>query len=142
MVYTDQIDALHPDLQGRCREFVAKLLRELGPEYRVYITCTYRSADAQRELYKSGRGQHGLVLTHNKPGESPHGAMRDSAGERVPAARAFDFEIKWLGKSVLSCEQEYQIAGRLAAEMGLLWGGRSAAKNREPGHVELPDGWQ
>ena len=142
MVFSNEVGALHPDLQKKCRNFMARLSRELGNEYMVHLTCTYRAADAQRELYKSGRGQHGLVLTHNKPGESPHGAMRDCAGERVPAARAFDFEIKWLGKSALSCEQEYQIAGRLAAEMGLLWGGRSAAKNREPGHIELPAGWQ
>ena len=142
MSFTNNVSALHPDLQQKCLEFQRRLLAELGHEYLVLVTCTYRSADAQRELYKSGRGQHGLVLTHNKHGESPHGAMRDCAGERAPASRAFDFEIKWLGKPVLNCEQEYHVAGRIAAEMGLLWGGRPAAKNREPGHVELPAGWQ
>lgn len=143
MVFTDNIAALHPDLQEKCLEFKRRLTQKLGSaEYVVRITCTYRDSAAQGELYRSGRGCPGIILTHKKPGESLHGVTRDCAGERAPASRAFDFAIFWLGKKCAEYEQEYQIAGAVAEEIGLTWGGRPAAKYREPGHVELSAGYQ
>ena len=139
---TNNIAALHPDLQTRCVEFQRRLSANLGSDYLVIITSTYRDNEAQAALYASGRGEPGIILTRNKPGASAHNATRACAGEIAPASRAFDFMVFWHGKPCAEYGREYAAAGVIAAELGLLWGGRSAAKNREPGHVELPDGWQ
>lgn len=133
---------LHPDLRPLADKFVRRLAERLGGDYGVVITATYRSGDAQAELYKSGRGEPGIIRTHNKSGESPHSAVRECAGERVPASRAFDFVIFWHGKSVAEYSAEYKTAGQVADELGLMWGGRGAARHYEPGHIELGRGYQ
>lgn len=142
MTHTANIAALHPDLQPLCQEFQRRLLSRIGSQYSVLITLTCRDRDAQAALYKSGRGEPGIIRTHDKPGESPHNATRDCAGEIAPASRAFDFMVLWLGTPAAYYGAEYETAGQVAAELGLLWGGRPAAKRRAPGHVELSPGWQ
>ena len=54
-------------------EYAEAKFREKYPTLKPpFLTCTYRSKQAQNDLYKIGRTKIGKVVTHAKGGQSPH----------------------------------------------------------------------
>lgn len=139
-----RLEDLHPALQPLAREFLARC-KAAGIS--LTITCTFRSAEYQAQLYAQGRTQAQLnaagvkataqptkpKVTNAKPGKSAH--EHTEAGK--PAARAFDFvPLDAAGKAVWDEKHPaWQQAGRIAVGLGLEWGGNW--KFRDMPHVQL-----
>lgn len=77
------ITDLHPAVQVMARCCLVKW-REAGLD--VLITCTFRSAQEQAELYAIGRTKPGRIVTNARPGQSSHNFRVDGR----PASLAFD----------------------------------------------------
>lgn len=132
-----KIEDLHPDLQPICREFMRRC-EAAGLD--ILITCTYRSAAEQDQLYAQGRnGKPGARVTNAKGGQSAHNLTIQDR----PAARAFDIVPLVNGKPVWDDKHPaWQQAGRFGMELGLNWYGKPTAKFREFPHFELDRGYQ
>jgi peptidoglycan L-alanyl-D-glutamate endopeptidase CwlK len=115
-----RIDDLHPDLQGKAREFVQECKKE-GIEVLIYMT--YRSNEEQNELYAKGRTAPGPKVTNAKGGQSDHNFMLDGK----PAAKAFDAVplrvIEGKKRPVWNDPKLYELMGEVAERVGLKWGG-------------------
>ena len=128
---------LHPDLQPLVDAFLSKC-KAAGLD--ILITCTYRNNSEQDALYAQGRTAPGLRVTNAKGGQSEHNTTRVVSGKHIPAARAFDIVPLVHGKPVWSVSaQEWQIAGQIGTELGLVWYGAPHAKFREMPHFALRD---
>lgn len=113
-----KIEDLHPDLQPLCRKFL-KACEAAGLD--ILITCTYRSAEEQDELYARGRTKPGRRVTNAKGGQSKHNHT-DSRGK--PAALAFDIVPLEGGKAMWSkAFPHWQKAGEIGVALGLEWAG-------------------
>lgn len=139
-----RIEDLHPALQPLAREFLA---RGKAAGLSIVITCTFRSAEYQAQLYAQGRTQAQLNaagvrataqpskprVTNAKPGKSAHEYMADGK----PAAKAFDFvPLDAVGKPIWADKHPaWQQAGRIAVGLGLDWGGNW--KFRDMPHCQL-----
>ncbi|MEN7431417.1 M15 family metallopeptidase [Chromobacterium sp. TRC.1.1.SA] len=132
-----KIEDLHPDLQPLCREFL-RCCQAAGLD--ILITCTYRSAEEQNQLYAQGRnGKPGPRVTNARGGQSEHNAMIQGR----PAARAFDIVPIVGGKPCWDDKHPaWQTAGRIGMELGLNWYGRPNAPFREFPHFALARGYQ
>lgn len=126
------LNDLHPKLRPLAELFVARC-KAAGLD--ILITCTYRSAAEQNELYAQGRTRPGRIVTRARGGQSAHNFMLDGK----PAARAFDIVPLNLGKLVWDeTYPDWQKAGEIGMALGLNWYGRPGAPFREFPHFELP----
>lgn len=130
-----KIEDLHPALQPICREFLRRC-ESAGLD--ILITCTYRSASEQDELYAQGRSKPGRIVTKAKGGKSSHNATKIDG---TPASLAFDVVPLVYGKPTWDEKHpHWQEAGRIGMELGLNWYGRPGAPFREFPHFELKAG--
>ena len=113
------LEDLIPCVQSRAVSFIARAEVEL--DIKILVTCTFRDAEKQDQLYQIGRrGVLGeKVVTNAKGGDSFH-------QYRV----AFDIFPMRSGKAILFQEDGNEISdpvwqslGRIAAECGLEWAG-------------------
>ena len=85
-----------------------------------FLTCTFRSNEAQAELYAKGRTKPGKILTHAKPGKSKHNLKIKAQ----PASMAFDLAFRPAGNP-RGCTYvgQWKLLGKIADIVGLKWGG-------------------
>lgn len=121
---------LHPALFPLAIEFVSRA-REQNIDVLVY--CTYRSGAEQDELFKIGRTIAGKKVTNARAGESAHNAEFQGR----PGALAFDCVPLLNGKAQWDAIATYQRLGKIAADLGLVWGG--TWKMRDLSHFEMPE---
>lgn len=130
-----KIEDLHPDLQPICRQFMQNC-KAAGLD--ILITCTYRSASEQEQLYAQGRnGKPGPRVTYARAGQSAHNFMHQGQ----PAALAFDIVPLVDGKPMWrATDPAWQQAGQIGMALGLNWYGHPKAVFREFPHFELRRG--
>lgn len=87
------LSELHPQVEAMARAFLSGCAAQ-GIE--VLITCTYRPAYEQDELYALGRTKPGKIVTNAKGGQSSHNFTMGGK----PASLAFDVVPLRLGKPV------------------------------------------
>lgn len=120
----------------------------------VLITCTFRSAEEQTELYKIGRvpgfGKPGKIVTRAKAGESSHNYRLDGR----PASLAFDVVPLRLGKLIWGTRgngidddptdddrddlELWQRVAAIAKAAGLVWFGDPDQPFQEFPHFQHP----
>jgi peptidoglycan L-alanyl-D-glutamate endopeptidase CwlK len=128
-------------LDGRLRTLCAMWFERCQSEgLDPLITCTYRSAAEQDELYELGRTKPGKKVTNAKGGQSKHNKM-DAAG--IPSALAFDFVPMRNGKCVWDTKSpenrelwEHHI--KIAEDLGLVCGARWTRLQDWP-HIQLAE---
>lgn len=117
-----------------CRTFLAECEAQ-GLD--CLVTCTYRSPEEQRELYRIGRDLPGLKVTWAKPGESLHN-VENADGN--PASQAFDVVPLRLGKPVWGTTGAdlalWQRVGAIGKAAGLEWAGDWLGRKREYPHFQ------
>lgn len=121
---------LHPDLQKRWEWMRDEWRRRYPDAPQPFLTCTYRSGDAQQKLYDEG-------ASLAKPMQSLHNF--------VPAL-AFDVafdpdQSNGVGNDLTWTFRWYERWGELAEEIGLEWGGRWPNFVDGP-HVQWPVDWR
>lgn len=127
------LDDLHPKLKPLAELFLARCKVD-GLD--ILVTCTYRSAAEQNELYAQGRTQPGQIVTRARGGQSAHNFELDGK----PAAKAFDIVPLVLGKPVWDNQHlAWQKAGAIGTRLGLNWYGRPGAPFRESPHFQLKE---
>lgn len=127
------LNDLHPKLRPLAELFVARC-KAAGLD--ILITCTYRSAAEQNELYAQGRTKPGQIVTRAHGGQSAHNFELDSK----PAAKAFDIVPLVLGKPVWDNQHPaWKEAGEIGMALGLNWYGRPDAPFREFPHFQLKE---
>jgi peptidoglycan L-alanyl-D-glutamate endopeptidase CwlK len=141
------------DLDPRLQPLARAFLTECAANFlEVVITCTFRTAREQYELYALGRTKPGRVVTNAKGGESMHNIVTPNG---APASRAFDVVALRNGKPVWGTGgngldddptdddtddlELWQRIGAIAEGLGLEWAGRWT-KFREFPHIQLPGG--
>lgn len=125
------INDLHPDLQPICRQFLQGC-KAAGLD--ILITCTYRSAVEQDQLYAQGRSRPGPRVTYARGGQSAHNFILHGK----PAALAFDIVPLTKGKAIWDASHPaWQQAGEIGMALGLKWYGHPRAAFREFPHFEL-----
>ena len=97
--------------------------------FKTRITVTYRGPIDQSECKAEG-------LSNAAAGESPHNCV-DDKGE--PSSRAWDFAIFNDDGSYVTdgTDPRYTLAGHIAEDMGLAWGGRWNHPDYD--HIEMKD---
>jgi len=117
------------------------LYRETHPGHDLFLTCTYRSAEEQWELYKKGRMfRDGAWIVDTNPQTSIvtncDGRAKKSKHNSQPST-ALDFCVV-IGGKVSWDAREYAPVGELARRQGLVWGGDWTLKDFP--HLELKEG--
>ena len=107
---------LHPDLQPLAKKFEAECAKE-GVTALIYMT--YRPDKEQDELYALGRTKPGKKVTNAKGGKSDHNFTINGK----PASKAFDAVPLIHGKAVWNDATLWAKMGKVAARVGLQWGG-------------------
>jgi peptidoglycan LD-endopeptidase CwlK len=110
MINSRKIEDLAPEMQEKCRAFIA-LCALNGID--IIITSTYRDFESQDALYAQGRTKPGSRVTNAKAGESYHNF-------RV----AFDWVPVINGKAIWNDTKLLTKCGVLAEQVGLEWAGR------------------
>lgn len=110
------IEDLHPVLKPLAEEFV-KRCEAAGVPVKIYMT--WRSPEEQNELFKQGRTKPGRVVTYARGGKSDHNFMLDGK----PASLAFDAVPLVDGKAAWKRYDLFNRMGKIAADLGILWGG-------------------
>jgi peptidoglycan L-alanyl-D-glutamate endopeptidase CwlK len=124
---------LHPKLRPVAEQFLARC-KAAGLD--ILLTCTYRSAAEQNELYAQGRTKPGQIVTRARGGQSAHNFELDGK----PAAKAFDIVPLVLGKPVWDNQHpDWQKAGEIGMALGLNWYGAPNAPFREFPHFQLKE---
>lgn len=128
------LNDLAPEVRARAERMIDACT---AAGIQLIITCTYRSAAEQDDLYAQGRTRPGPIVTQLRGGQSLHNAT-DAQGR--PAARAIDVVPLRNGKLVwgtrgngldddpsddLTDDLElWERVGLIGAAQGLEWGGR------------------
>jgi hypothetical protein len=94
MTVSRLITDLHPEMQVMVR---AALVACASDGLDVLVTCTFRSAQAQAELYAIGRTKPGRIVTNARAGKSTHNFRLANS---FPAALAVDVVPMRHGKPV------------------------------------------
>lgn len=121
------VDDLSPETRQCAIDFLARCK---ASGLSVLVTCTWRSAADQADLYAQGRTKPGPVVTWAKPGQSRHetGEALDvvplRAGKPVWGTAGADLAL-------------WQQVGALGEAAGLEWAGRWPAKIREYPHFQF-----
>lgn len=105
---------------------------------RLFITCTWRSAQEQQRLYARGRTEPGSIVTHID------GVTSRSRHNFYPS-QAIDVCVDdqlMAGKEAIADwnKAHYEALGPLAIKHGLVWGGSFSHLCDYP-HLELPADW-
>lgn len=113
--------------------------REAHPGHDLLLTCTYRSAEEQWDLYKKGRVLKGDVWVVDADLQTSivtniDGRTKKSKHNSQPAA-ALDFCVV-IGGKISWDPREYEPVGVLARDQGLVWGGDWVTLKDYP-HLEL-----
>lgn len=117
------LDDLNPTLQILAGAFVRRCKDE---GLTVRITVTWRDSVDQDKAKTAG-------LSNASAGQSPHNCV-DEYGN--PASRAFDFALFDEGTYINDGTNiAYAVAGRIAEDLGLEWGGRWHHPDYD--HVEM-----
>ena len=126
---------LHPSLIYPYTNLNLRLQR-LGHDPRTMQA--WRSAVMQAELWAKGRTTPGPIVTHARPGSSPH----ENTENGKPAALAFDIapvighHIYW-PTDLLSAPFWSDVRDS-AKMLGLLWGGNFKNPPGDYGHIQSP----
>lgn len=121
---------LCPDLQSLAQTFLsqvnAELVKKLPPST-CKIVVTWRDAAEQGAAYDKG-------LSNARAGQSPHNC---TLPDGTPASKAFDFAILESSGAYVTngTDSRYTAAGKIAEELGLVWGGRFSHPDFD--HIEL-----
>lgn len=117
------ISALLPAAQAACRAFLRECERE---GLAVLITETYRTQERQDYLYAQGRTRAGTIVTWTRKsrhtGRLAWDICKNIKGQEYADAAFFD-----------RC-------GRIAAQLGITWGGRWDTPDRS--HFEVAADWK
>lgn len=109
MTTSRALSDLHPKVMQMALRFIAAC-KDQGID--IIITSTYRSMEAQAQLYAQGRSTTGKRVTNAKPGFSMH-------NHRL----AFDFAPMKSGKIDWADVKLFKRCGEIAVACGLTWGG-------------------
>lgn len=121
---TADILQLDPKLQPLCAEFLRKC-SENSIDARV--TITYRSPAEQQALIDK-------KITTVSPGKDKHCCEIDGQ----PASQAFDFAIYKNNNYVTNgTDPLYTQAGKIAQDLGLVWGGNFVHPRPDYDHIQL-----
>lgn len=110
MINSRDVNELHPQVKGKCLNFINKCRNEM---INVIITSTYRDYESQSALYDIGRTKPGRKVTNAKAGHSFH-------NHRV----AFDFVPVINGRAQWDDIKLITKCGEIAELCGLEWAGR------------------
>lgn len=124
------LNDLHPTLKAIAEAWLADW-QKIYPERREpKITITWRSNEEQAALHAAD--PHGAA----PPGKSKHEFMLNGK----PASKAFDFEIfDEDGQRITDGTDDwYTDAGKLATDLGAIWGGNFVHAPADYDHIELP----
>lgn len=123
-------DPMH--LQPELRILHARWLDACGKAgIDVLTTCTYRSQAEQDQLWAQGRTAPGAKVTWTRT--SRHSETINGR----PASTAWDFVVLVAGKAVWNAKHpHWAIAGSIAEDLGLDWGG-AWARNKDFPHIQL-----
>lgn len=117
-----ELRVLHPRWEAACE----------ARGVTVLTTCTYRSQAEQDQLFAIGRTVPGRKVTWTRT--SRHSETINGR----PASSAWDFVPLVTGKAVWSPRHPaWVIAGEEAEKLGLEWGGRWAAGQRDMPHIQM-----
>lgn len=109
------VSKLHPYLRYKLNKFLSMCEKE--KKY-IIVTCGYRSAKEQDELYAQGRSKKGNIVTNAKGGYSQHNwgiAFDIAMNHDVDGDKKVSDDI-WNEKGFLA-------VSKLAKKVGLGWGG-------------------
>ncbi len=123
--------ALHPEPYFRVKSFLEEAAAQ-GLD--LLVTCVYRDAEAQDELYAQGRTKPGRIVTNAKGGESYHNWRC-----AVDVAPLVHGKILWDTTSDAGAAIWNKI-GELGEAHGLEWAGRWMGKLREMAHFQYTGG--
>lgn len=124
------LDDCEEALRGPIQALQDAFRREQGKE--LHITCTWRSAARQRELYAQGRGSPGFIVT-NIDGVSKRSRHNYYPSQAVDVAVDVD---PGPGKTIVWDAKAYMPLEELCKRFGLIWGG--SWKFKDYPHIELP----
>ncbi|MGI8668473.1 MAG: M15 family metallopeptidase [Aridibacter sp.] len=97
--------------------------------YTLIVAEGYRTPEKQNEYYAQGRTKRGSIITYKKGNEGKH-----------TQGKAVDFDFVINGKQSNSNNNNWSIIGKIAKQLGLIWGGDW--KFRDYRHVEISDNYQ
>ncbi|OHE76917.1 MAG: hypothetical protein A3F67_05125 [Verrucomicrobia bacterium RIFCSPHIGHO2_12_FULL_41_10] len=98
------------------------------------ISCTYRSPQAQNDIYQIGRTKPGSIVTNID------GLTKFSKHNYFPSL-AIDVFVTMAGKVAAIWDPKvFDPLGELAEKYGLIWGGNWKDFVDKP-HIELPDSY-
>lgn len=121
---------VHPDLKVAV-EKILKAMEVLG--HPMMVTDTLRTEAEQVALYTQGRTKPGRIVT-NVDGvkhQSNHQAHEDGYGHAVDCCFLVNGKPSW------DVKLPWQLYGKMAETLGLVWGGSWISLHDLP-HVELP----
>lgn len=125
----DKLAGVHPDLAAAV-EKILKAMDILG--FPMMITDGVRTTEQQQALYAQGRTKPGNIVTNadgiNKL--SNHQVHDDNLGHAVDCCFVVDGKPSW------DLRNPWQLYGRMAVTLGLVWGGSWISIHDLP-HVEL-----
>lgn len=117
-----EIDALVPLAQTACTLFLEECSRR---GLRVFLTETFRSQARQNELYAQGRTKPGNIVTWTRKSYHTLGMAWDIAV--CPPLELYD-------------EGTLYVAGQVAQDLGIEWGGSWAKPDRV--HFQICSRWE
>lgn len=124
----------HPLLQAAWPKIRAAY-QELMPGRDLFITCTWRSVNRQKELFAQGRTTPGDVVTW------VDGVTKKSLHNAYPA-RAIDVcvdEDADVTKVKVSYDWRlYSALDEICTGLNLEWGGNWSEKKRDRPHIQIP----
>lgn len=123
MINSKNIDDLFPTLKRAAIE-LKRRMKQKG--FDLSISSTYRDIEYQNSLYAQGRTKPGNVITNAKGGQSYHNYRL--AFDIIQNKKGSEYDLPFL-----------QLAGKIAAKMGLEWGGNWQGFVDMP-HMQWSDG--
>lgn len=102
-----RIEDLAPDVQDKCKTFLAACAATGNPMIVVY---TYRSFEEQAYVYAKGRSLPGPIVSNAPPGHSWHNFRRA-------------FDVAFYTNGALTWTGPWHVVGDIGRKLGLLWGG-------------------
>jgi peptidoglycan L-alanyl-D-glutamate endopeptidase CwlK len=118
----DSYNRTQADFQAKIAK-LQQLLAQHKIKYRV--TCTLRTNQEQALLYQIGRSKPGKIVTHAKPGFSPHNW-----------SLARDYVILYLGKCLWNTKHPLWLLFRACVHEAGLVSGADWKTIKDWGHVE------
>jgi len=126
---SNKLQGVHPDLVAKIQKIQAAM-EILG--FHMIPTDGLRTTEEQQKLYAQGRTTPGDIVTDadGVKNKSNHQAHDDGFGHAVDCCFVVDGQASWDEKL------PWQLYGRMAQSLGLVWGG-SWIKPVDKPHVQL-----